>query len=163
VAGLRTKLLLCVDEQLARPPEAARARPDGPHLARPPRSDGARVLAAVREALRDLAPESSVCARGAAGPGFALPDALAALEQGLHAVVLGGVHTDHAPAIIGALDARERLYRNDNLDSIIPGEAAAFVVLMRPQVARSRGLREHAAFCSVAGALEKATPDNDES
>lgn len=74
----------------------------------------------------------AVSARGEAGLVAALPGALRALAlRQADAVIVGGAHSDHDPRAIAALHAAGRLFRRDNLDSRIPGEAAAFVVLAR--------------------------------
>jgi 3-oxoacyl-[acyl-carrier-protein] synthase-1 len=70
-------------------------------------------------------------------------------SRALDAVVLGGLHTDFEPEVIQGLEASGRLFARDNLDAVIPGECAAFVVLMRepdaaryelPALARLRGI-----------------------
>ncbi len=102
-------------------------------------------------------------ARGPAGPGYLLPGLCDALASGaIEAAVVGGAHTDYDPRAIAALCAADRLFGSDNLDALIPGEAAAFAVLMRPDVARRLRLRAWADLHAVATAFEKARPDNDE-
>ena len=81
-------------------------------------------------------------ARGPAGPGYLLPGLCDALASGaIEAAVVGGAHSDYDPRAIAALCAADRVFRSDNLDALIPGEAAAFAVLMRPDVARRLRLR----------------------
>ena len=150
---LRTRVAVSLDEHVA---------------------EGAQdLLAAAAQFAADLAArvvglapgtpfETSV--RGAAGPGYLLPPLCDALACGaVDAAVLGGVHTDYDPRRIAALSRAGRLFRPDNLDALIPGEAAAFVVLMRHDVARRLRLRARADLLAVATAYEKARPDNDES
>src|SRR6185503_5525085 len=79
------------------------------------------------------------------------------------AVLLGGVHTDYDPRWIARLEAAGRLFSNDNLDALIPGEAAAFVLLTRDEVARRAGLPVLARLRDIGAGVERATPDNDES
>ncbi len=126
----------------------------------------AELIKAIQDQVREIAPNTRVTpvARGAAGPAFALPDALAALDSGgLDALLFGGVHTDYDPTRIRILEDQGRLFTPDNLDAVIPGEGAAFVLLMRPDVARRAGLEVHARLLSIGGGFEKANPDNDES
>ena len=93
-----------------------------------------------------------------------MPRLCEALNAGaIEVAILGGVHTDYDPDRIAALVAGDRLFRSDNLDALIPGEAAAFVVLMRPDTARRHQLRTRAEIHAAATAHEKARPDNDES
>jgi 3-oxoacyl-[acyl-carrier-protein] synthase-1 len=55
------------------------------------------------------------------------------------------------------------LYSSDNLDALIPGECAAFVVLVSPGFARQWRIPQHAGVLSHGQAVEEATPDNDHS
>lgn len=150
---LRIKLVLCVDEHLTRP--SASGAPAG----------AVQVLARTHFEARKIVPNTvaEVCARGAASPGFCLGDALGALGGSADIVLLGGVHTDYDPEIIQALDAKGRIYRDDNIDALIPGEAAAFVALTRREIARTNAFKVHAQLHTFATAFEKATVDNDES
>jgi 3-oxoacyl-[acyl-carrier-protein] synthase-1 len=149
--SLKIKLLVAVGEQLAQP------RPDGVIPA-------AVVVSMLHKRAKEIAPGTTVetSARGAAGPGYALSDLLSALSSGAaDAVLLGGTHSDYDPAVIADLEAKGRLYTNDNKDALVPGEAAAFALLMRPDVARRHGLPAYAQIHSVATGWERATPDND--
>lgn len=101
--------------------------------------------------------------RGPASPGYVLPALCDALARGsIDAAIIGGAHTDYEPRRIAALGEAGRLFRPDNLDALIPGEAAAFFVLMRPDVARRLHLPERAELHAVATGHEKTRPDNDE-
>lgn len=126
---------------------------------------GPALVAALRPALAPLACASdTVTARGEASLVFALPDALARLDAGhADAVVVGGVHTDYDPAVIAALEGEGRLLSPENLDARIPGEAAAFAVLMRPDAARRHKLAPLARVIGIGAGRERARPDNDES
>ncbi len=105
----------------------------------------------------------SVEPRGEAAPGALLPAAVRALEaRQVSAVVIGGVHSDYDPGAIAALEASGRLFSRDNLDARIPGEAAAFFVLMRAETAARHGLAPLARVLGVGTGRERATPDNDE-
>ncbi|WP_437640115.1 beta-ketoacyl synthase N-terminal-like domain-containing protein [Sorangium sp. So ce854] len=151
--GLRMQMALCLDEHLG-------LRQPGGEV---PAQRLAADLAARAEAH---APGISVkvATRGPAGPGLLLPELCDALGRGaIDAALLGGVHTDYDPARIAALDAAGRIFRPDNLDALIPGECAAFVVLMRPDVARRAQLRDQGQIVGIATAHERARPDNDES
>jgi 3-oxoacyl-[acyl-carrier-protein] synthase I len=151
--GLRMKLIGCLDEHLAE------ARPDGVT----PASVVLRMLQRrIEELGHNVILETS--ARGGAGPGFAIGDDLEALARGeLDAVLLGGLHSDYDPPHLRRLEEAGRIFTPENLDSMIPGEAAAFAVLMRPDVARRHRCAVRAELHEVATAFEKATPDNEES
>jgi 3-oxoacyl-[acyl-carrier-protein] synthase-1 len=150
-ASLKMTLVIGVDEDLAQ------KREDGVVPA-------SIVVSMLHKRARELAPATTVevCARGSAGPGFVLSDLLASLASGqVDAVLLGGTHSDHDPAIIASLEEKGRLYTSGNKDALIPGEAAAFALLMRPDIARRHGLPALAQIHGVATGWEKATPDND--
>ncbi len=103
-----------------------------------------------------------VTARGGASGAMAAAEALKALgARRLEAVVVGGVHCDYEPDKIRALSAQGRLFKPDNLDAYIPGEAAAFAVLMREDAMRRAGLEPMAAVIASESGFEAATPDND--
>ena len=105
----------------------------------------------------------SVQARGEAAAGTLLPAAIEALEaRRVDFVVIGGVHSDYDPRVIAALEASGRLFSRDNLDSRIPGEAAAFFVLTRPGEASRRRLEPAARVIGVGSRQETARPDNDD-
>lgn len=150
--SLRARVVVAADEHLAR------RAPDG---SVPAESLAAELSAAARSVWSGLRVE--VVARGAAAPGFFIPSIAGALASGaIDVALVGGVHSDHDPARIAALWEAGRLFRPDRLDSMIPGEAAAFVALMRPDMARRLGLAERAELGPVATAQERARPDNDE-
>jgi 3-oxoacyl-[acyl-carrier-protein] synthase I len=126
----------------------------------------ADLIRDLQNSVREIAPNAKITpvARGAAGPAFALPDALSALDSGgLDALLFGGVHSDYDPTTIRLLEDQHRLFTPDNLDAVIPGECASFVLLMRPDAARRVGIEAYARIIDVAGGFEKANPDNDES
>jgi 3-oxoacyl-[acyl-carrier-protein] synthase-1 len=101
--------------------------------------------------------------RGEAALGALLPAALRSLgSRRIDAAVFGGVHSDYHPAAIAALAASGRLFSRDNLDARIPGEAAAFVVLMRAADASRIGLAPLARVVGVGSGMERARPDNDD-
>jgi 3-oxoacyl-[acyl-carrier-protein] synthase-1 len=104
----------------------------------------------------------TVVARGEAAPGALVPAAIQALEtRRADVVVIGGVHSDHDPRAIAALEASGRLFSRDNLDARIPGEAAAFFVLMRASDAARQRLAPLARVLGVGVGRERARPDND--
>ena len=149
---MRVKLVLCMDEQLGV------AGPDGQL---PGTTLGAWVI--QRAAMHAPQTHLETNIRGPAGPGLALQGVYDALARGtIEAAILGGVHTDYDPARIRALAAAGRLFKPDNLDSIIPGEHAAVLVLMRPDVARTYKLTPLANLFAVGNAFDKIRPDNDE-
>jgi 3-oxoacyl-[acyl-carrier-protein] synthase-1 len=143
---LRVRLVLAIDETF------------GGHT-------GSELAAALGRRVAGRFAESSIAvtARGAAGLGFALDEPLRQLESGaLDALVVGGVHTDYDPAAIAALADAGRLFRVDRPVAVLPGESAAFAVLMRPAVARSHGLAPSTQLHALATAVDRARPDNDE-
>jgi len=95
--------------------------------------------------------------RGEAALGALLPDVLKALDAGLlEAAIVGGVHSDYDPDTIAALEAHGRLFSRDNLDARIPGEAAAFVLLMRGGHASRAGLTPLARILGIGKGRESA-------
>lgn len=157
---LRVKLVLCMDEQLGvADSEGAGTWYDSRSV--PATTLGARVLQRLSETAPEAQLETSI--RGPAGAGLALQGVYDALARGsVEAVILGGVHTDYDPARIRALAQAGRLFKPDNLDSMIPGEHAAFLVLMRPDLARTYKLTPLANLFAVGNAFDKMRPDNDE-
>lgn len=154
--SLSLRLLLCLDA-----PRVSAVRGE-----RGEQAAGAVVAQRLHARARELSPGITleVCARGSAGAAFALPKALEALAgRQMDALVLGGVHTDYDPEIIADLAAQGRLHGPKNLDAVIPGEAAAFVVLMRESTARRLRLEPAARISGVGSATARARPDNDES
>ncbi len=146
---LRARLCLALDDGEALPRDAAM------RLAADLTRSGQRHFASL---------ELDLAARGAAATAYLLPAAMASLANGTSDVaILGGVHTDYDPARIAQLAAGGRLFRPDRMDALIPGEQAAFVALMRPDVARRIGLAPLADLRAVATGWERARPDNDES
>ncbi|GAC1561825.1 MAG: hypothetical protein NVS3B10_19450 [Polyangiales bacterium] len=150
---LSMKLVLCIDETFE-----AKVPVGAPHPA-------AEMVHWIHTRARELvAPKLPIqlCARGAAGPAQILEEQLDALGRGTHgAILLGGVHTDYDPARLAELVDKHRLYSPDNLDGLIPGETAAFVVLMRPDVARRMQIPPHASLVAYGSGWEDANPDND--
>ena len=99
---------------------------------------------------------------GEAGPCHALPAALSSLAAGeIDVVLLGGVHSDIDPLAIATLAEEGRLYDHDNLDSVIPGESAAFVALAAAATARRLGIQPRAWLCGLGAGIEPARRDND--
>lgn len=68
--------------------------------------------------------------------------------------VLGAVDTWHDPAVIESLVEARRLYDGENLDTMIPGEGAAFLVVARVGVARRAGWPMLGRLLSAATARE---------
>ncbi len=135
-----------------------------------PRADGRRPAADLAAALERRGAahcakieDVNVVARGPASMGAAMKGAFDALDKGFEAVIVGGAHTDYDRERITALSEAGRLFTPDNLDALIPGECAAYVVLMKPDVARRHQLSVLVEIHSVATAFESARPDNDES
>jgi 3-oxoacyl-[acyl-carrier-protein] synthase-1 len=153
VNGQGVRLMMCIDERYGR---AGRGTPEA--------DAAAALVSGVMARAHQLLPgiTVSVTARGAASGAIALQEALSALaSRHTEAVVLGAVHTDYEPAWIAELSEQGRLFKPDNLDAFIPGEAAAFVVLMRDDAARRARLPTMAGVVAVATGHEAATPSND--
>ncbi|WP_437964694.1 hypothetical protein WMF04_34155 [Sorangium sp. So ce260] len=120
-----------------------------------------RLLAAVVERSMPAA-TVDIVAGGEAALGRLLIEALNALSsRKVDAVILGGVHSDYDPLTIQALEESGRLFSPENLDARIPGEAAAFFVLMRDADADRKGLRALARVLGVGTGRERAGPHDD--
>jgi 3-oxoacyl-[acyl-carrier-protein] synthase-1 len=144
---MRLKLWLCIDEPLPDDKLPPRALCD--LIAR-------RMSGFV--SFQDFAFSS----RGPASLGHLLDDIVGELDRGnIDAAVVGGVHSDYDPARIAALSAAGRLFTLDRLDGVIPGECAAFVVLMSAAAARARKLTPRTRIHAWATTRERARPDND--
>ncbi len=127
----------------------------------------ASVAVAVVQAMikRTLPKAASVTVepRGEGALGAVLPVMMEGLTtRRIDVAIAGGVHSDYDPKLITALEASGRLFARDNLDARIPGEAAAFLVLMREADALERGLSPRARITAVGAGMERARPDNDE-
>jgi 3-oxoacyl-[acyl-carrier-protein] synthase I len=126
--------------------------------------DAALTIQVLEAMLQRAMPAARVQveARGEAAPGALVPAAIQALEtRRADVVVIGGVHSDHDPRAIAALEESGRLFSRDNLDARIPGEAAAFFVLMRTTDAARQRLAPLARVLGVGVGRERARPDND--
>ena len=123
----------------------------------------ARLAEVVRPVIPDLALETST--RGPAGAGYLLQEIIEAFAANrIDLAILGGIHTDYDPVRIAGLDKAKRLFRPpDDLSAVLPGEAAAFVVLVQPALARRLQWPARAALLNVATGFEQARPDNDAS
>jgi 3-oxoacyl-[acyl-carrier-protein] synthase-1 len=102
-------------------------------------------------------------AKGEAAPGLRLGPACEELARGeVDVVLLGGAHSDYDPAIIQRLSSLGRLFGAGNVNGVIPGESAAFLVLTTAGFARKHDLEPWAWLHGVGTGFEKAGPDNDE-
>lgn len=120
----------------------------------------------VTEHLRKRFPAVKVeaVARGEASPGLRLAAACEQLaKHEVDVVLLGGSHSDYEPEIVQKLSSLNRLFGAGNINGVIPGELAAFVLLGTPAFARQHDLPARAHLHSVGIGFEKANPDNDES
>lgn len=152
VRGLRAKLFVGVDEFIAT------------------RAGGAVAAAAfaageLHRRCREHVPQTQleISARGGASFGYSLEQAIDGLARGTFEVaILGASHTDYEVARVRELCAADRLLKMDRTTGLLPGEAAAFAVLMRPDVARMMRLEPLANVHFVGTGWEKARPDNDE-
>ncbi len=166
--SLRVKLVLSLDE----PRLSREGRPlagDATGLL------GTLLAPSVREHFGE--PSIEVVARGAGGCANALSGALADLERGtLDAVLFGGIHTDYDPVTIAWLSQTGRLYSPKNLDALIPGECAAFVLIggasLGSRLAQRRDdelepsrstLAPMARIHGIGSGWEESTPWNDKS
>jgi 3-oxoacyl-[acyl-carrier-protein] synthase-1 len=102
-------------------------------------------------------------AKGEAAPGLRLKAACDELSKGeVDVVLLGGAHSDYDPETVQRLSSVGRLFGSGNINGVIPGESAAFLVLTTPSFARSKNLAPRAWLHGVGQGFEKAGPDNDE-
>jgi 3-oxoacyl-[acyl-carrier-protein] synthase-1 len=118
---------------------------------------------ALETELRSLAEPFSPASmalypHGHAAFAFALKEALAALAgRTIDAAIVGGVDTAYDKDVVDALVAEERLFDQENIDSIIPGEGASLLLLLGPEGQRLARLPSLAQVENVATALEEAT------
>jgi len=123
-----------------------------------------RIFRALREPLRALPltwREAAEC-RAHAGFAHALLAANVALQQReLEAVLVGGLDTYHDPLVFEGLLEDERVFDGENLDSMIPGEGGAFLMLMRRDTAAALRLPVLGEIRAVAVSSEPSTPWND--
>ncbi len=125
-----------------------------------PEAIAARLLDQCQRVF--VSAQLEVAARSEGGAALLLARARAALAgQQIDLALLGGVHSDYDPARIARLLAQDRLYSDDNLDAILPGESAAFVALVAPADGPSSILQPLAAhICGIGNAVAEARPDN---
>jgi len=120
----------------------------------------AELTAAARPHFAEI--EIDVYPEGAASLGRIVPKLEAELDSGaIDVALVGGAHTDYDPWIIAELARAGRLFSPDNLDALIPGEAAAFVALLRPDRATRFSLTSRARILEIASATSRARADND--
>jgi 3-oxoacyl-[acyl-carrier-protein] synthase I len=118
----------------------------------------------VREELgaRGLRPALVTVARGHASLAYAMLEAGGALAGGrAQAVLVGGVDTAFDPPVVQGLLEAQRLFDGENLDSIIPGEGAAFALLAQPGFAHRCRWPTLAVLEGAATSREPATMSND--
>jgi 3-oxoacyl-[acyl-carrier-protein] synthase I len=153
VAGLRVHVVLGLDAILGRKVGMTPAPAD-------------TLASAVRQHVMKRGPADVTVegvARGEAAPGLRLTAACEELARGeADVVLLGGAHSDYDPEIIQGLSSLGRLFGAGNINGVIPGEAAAFLVLATPAFARKHELAPCAWLHAVGTGFEKAGPDNDE-
>jgi 3-oxoacyl-[acyl-carrier-protein] synthase I len=151
---MRLLILCCIDEFMTELPQGAET--------------AAQFIAnGLRDEARnwfDQKPEILVQPSGPGGFGAVLPQACERLAKGeIQAILLGGMHSDYHPLRIQKLEADGRLFSRDHLDSVLPAEGAAFVLLTTAYLARRLGLWIWGTVHAVGAAYERAQPDNDES
>ncbi len=125
----------------------------------------ARRLEAVAQAEATgagLEPIVQTVPRGHAGAAFALPGVCAALAAGqIDTAILGGVDTYYDADVVDALAAAGRIFDGKNLETFVPGEGGAFLLLARADVARQARWSAGARVEAVAFADEPAAADPD--
>lgn len=125
-AGLRPAIFLAL-------PDTAAGRP----------IDDKRIMNALLEPLgaRVASRGHAATFRGRAGGISALGSAIAAVESGaVPAAIAGGVDTLFDLAVLAGLASARRLKTASNSDGLIPGEAAAFIAIVRDDAASASGL-----------------------
>ncbi len=96
---------------------------------------------------------------GAAGAAHVLDDALTALTlREADAVLLCGVHTDYDPERITRLVAEDRLFSPENPNAVIPGEAAAALLIGRPDLVHRIRMDPRLELFSIGTAKGDLTP-----
>jgi len=125
------------------------------------RGEAGQLLAtAFRSLMQETfgAPPVELSMKGAAGLAAVLPAALAELAAGtVDAVVAGGLHSDYDPAVIRSLAASGRLFSAAQPDAVLPGEAAAFLLIMRDDVARTHGLTPMARIHGIGADVRRVS------
>jgi len=87
-----------------------------------------------------------------------VPEAFSEVAGGrVEVSIVGGVDTYYAPEVVDGLLEQERLFDGKNLDSFIPGEGAAFLLLTRLKLAQRQGLPTGARVEAVAAGREPGT------
>jgi 3-oxoacyl-[acyl-carrier-protein] synthase-1 len=153
LAGLRVRVVLGLDEILGRKVGVTPTHAD-------------RLSVAIHEHTMKRKPAAVIVeavARGEAAPGLRLAAVCEELARGeVDVVLLGGAHSDYDPEIIQRLSSLGRLFGGGNINGVIPGESAAFLVLTTASFARAKDLPPRAWLHGVGQGFEKAGPDNDE-
>lgn len=163
IGGLRLRMHLMVDEFYA---SRSAYAPAGTLDESETQSTGSleRALRNQVRALLGADPKLDVHPVGGGGGATVLSSIAEQLEHGIcDAVLFGGVHTDCEPSRIASLWQSGRIYSSDNRDGLMPGEGAAFALLLRPDTARSQRLPAWAVVRSFAAGFESARIDNDDS
>jgi hypothetical protein len=118
---------------------------------------GKDLAMALAQSANRLIPVSryAAIADGRAGGGLALEIARQFMESGeADVVIAGGVDSGYDWEVIEALERSDRLVTRDNVDGVVPGEAAAFLVLATPAACRQAGLFPVASAIGVAHGIE---------
>jgi 3-oxoacyl-[acyl-carrier-protein] synthase-1 len=153
VVGLRVRIVLGLDTILGR-------------KVGPTPSSADTLAEAIRQHVMKRKPATVIVegvAKGEAAAGLRLGPACEELAKGeVDVVLLGGAHSDYDPEIIERLSSLGRLFGGGNINGVIPGESAAFVLLTTPGFARKHDLPPLAWLHGIGTGFEKAGPDNDE-
>jgi 3-oxoacyl-[acyl-carrier-protein] synthase I len=116
--------------------------------------DGKRVLARlVSDCGGAIALDRSTVVAGGRAAGLAAVSVARDLIRSGKAemVIVGGADTYRDLYLLATLDAERRVRSAAALDGFIPGEGAAFVLLVRPDIASARG---YPTFAGIAGLAE---------
>lgn len=152
LAYQRVKVILLLDEDQGDP---------DPQGVVPAEKLGLFVRQKVREATQTNA-ALEVDVTGGAGFG----DAVNRLSQGLSEGyfefgLIVTAHSDYSIERIGHLSRNNRLHKPEQLDGVIPGEAAVALVLCQAPTARASGLTPACRVSPAAVTVEKARWDNE--
>jgi 3-oxoacyl-[acyl-carrier-protein] synthase-1 len=101
--------------------------------------------------------------RGEAAAPLRLEAACEELAAGrVDLVLLGGAHTDYEPMIVRGLAQQGRLFVAGQVNGVLPGECAGFLLLATPHLASRLRKPIRARLHAVGKGFEKARADNDE-
>lgn len=107
----------------------------------PFRADQFVKLLALQTGKKIDVPTSKIIRKGRAAGILAMKEAIAILDSGKAQLVLaGGVDSYRDMHLLGTLDRDGRINSSENLDGLIPGEGAGFLLLTKAPTAQQRKL-----------------------